>query len=175
MRRLAMIASVALLLTGCGDDDDQAEVVDRTRAVPADVRAFVDRIVDPATISAHLEYHVLNKNGGGEHDVEVVSQPPELTITIDGEEVDITDESALAQYGIFSGFMAANPKAAIEATARREDAGDAEHTQRDGDDCIGVPVQGAVTSTWCVGDEGILTSVDTPSVRYELTTLLIDG
>jgi hypothetical protein len=174
MRRLAAIVLVALVAACGGDDDGGAPsddaVVDRSREVPADVQAFVDGIVDPATLTAHAEYHVLNKNGGGEHDVVVDSDPPDLTITVDGTNVDVENEPALAQYGIFSGFMAANPKAAIEATARRADAGDAEIT----DGCISIPVQGAVTSTWCVNDDGFLSSVDNPSVRYELTSITVE-
>jgi hypothetical protein len=113
---------------------------------------------------------VLNKNGGAEHDVVVESDPPDHTITGDGTNVDVENEPALAQYGIFSGFMAANPKAAIEATARRADAGDAEIA----DGCISIPVQGAVTSTWCVDGDGFISKVDTPSVRYELTTISVE-
>lgn len=169
MRRLPAIVLGALLLAACGDDDDaDSGVVDRTREVPADVQDFLDRIVDPADVAVEVSYNLLNKNGGGEHRVDVVSRPPDLTVTIDGEVVDLDDEPALAQYGIFSGFLAANPKAAIEATARRADAGDAEHT-RDGElDCLSIPVQGAVASTWCITAEGFIAAVDTPSVRYEL-------
>jgi hypothetical protein len=174
VRRLPAIVLVALLAAcgGGGGDDagpDDGTVVDRSRDVPADVQAFVDRIVDPATLEVHAEYHVLNKNGGGEHVVVVDTDPPDVAITVDRIAVDIENEPALAQYGIFSGFMAANPKAAIEATARRADAGDAEIV----DGCLSIPVQGAVTSTWCVNDDGFVSSVDNPSVRYELTSITV--
>lgn len=172
MRRCAVIVLAALAaLSGCGDGDDaDPGVVDRTRDVPADVHAFLDRVVDPTTIAFTATYDLLNKNGGGEHVIHVESDPPELTATIDGEPVDLDDEPALSQFGIFSGFLAANPRAAIEATARREDAGDAEHTTRGDLDCIAIPVQGAVASTWCLTPEGIFGFVENPSVRYELTS-----
>ena len=171
MRRLPAIVLGALLLAACGDDDDvDTGVVDRSRPVPADVQAFLDRVTDPSEVAFVADYDLLNKNGGGEHVVHVESDPPALTVTIDGTEVDLDDEPALAQYGIFSGFLSANPRAAIEATARREDAGDAELTQRDGLDCIAIPVQGAVASRWCLNDDGIFGLVDVPSVRYQLTS-----
>jgi hypothetical protein len=176
VRRLPAIVLVVALLAACGGGDDDGggrpsddTVVDRTQDVPADVQAFLDDIVDPASMQLHAEYHVLNKNGGGQHEVVVDSAPPDIAITVDDIAVDIDDEPTLAQYGIFSGFMAANPKAAIEATARRADAGDAEIS----DGCLRIPVQGAVTSTWCVDEHGFLSSVDNPSVRYELTTVVI--
>ena len=172
MRRCAVIALAALAaLAGCGDRDDaDPGVVDRSRAVPADVRAFLDRVVDPATIAFTADYDLLNKNGGGTHVIHVESDPPQLSVTIDGEPVDLDDEPALSQFGIFSGFLAANPSAAIEATARRVDAGDAELTTRGDLDCIAIPVQGAVASTWCLHPAGIFGFVDIPSVRYELTS-----
>lgn len=172
MRRLALIAVVVVLAAGCGDDDGAADegVVDRDRAVPADVQAFVDRIVDPATTPFTGDYDLLNKNGGAEYLIHVESDPPEVTVTINGEVVDLTDEPALSAFGIFSGFLAANPKAAIEATARRSDAGDAELTEVDGNDCLAIPVQGAAASTWCITPDGFIASVDNPSVRYSLVS-----
>ena len=170
MRRLPAIVLGALLLAACGDDDDlDTGVVDRSRPVPEDVQAFLDRVADPSELAFVADYELLNKNGGGQHVVHVESDPPTLTVTIDGAPVDLDDEPALAQYGIFSGFLAANPSAAIEATARRVDAGDAELTERGGLDCIAIPVQGAVASTWCLNDDGLFGLVDNPSVRYELT------
>lgn len=172
MRRGAVIVLAALALSaGCGDDDDaDPSVVDRSREVPADVLAFLDRVVDPATIAFAADYDLLNKNGGGEHVIHVESDPPALAVTIDGEPVDLENEPALSRFGIFSGFLAANPSAAIEATARRADAGDAEHSRRDGLDCISIPVQGALASMWCLRPEGIFGFVDNPSVRYEVTS-----
>ena len=169
--RLAIVVLVALLAACGGGDDDVADdgIVERDRPVPADVQAFLDRVADPADLTLDLTYDLLNKNGGGEHVVHVESDPPRLIVTVDGEPVDLEDEPALARYGIFSGFLAANPKAAIEATARRVDAGDAELTEQDGLDCIAIPVQGAVASRWCLNADGIFGLVDNPSVRYRLT------
>jgi hypothetical protein len=173
VRRLPAIVLGALLLAACSDDDDDAGVVDRSRPVPADVQAFLDRVADPSALTFVADYDLLNKNGGGEHVVHVESDPPTLTVTIDGTAVDLDDEPALAQYGIFSGFLAANPSAAIEATARRPDAGDAVHSTREAAglrlDCIAIPVQGVAASTTCITDDGLVGYVDNPAVRYELT------
>jgi len=175
VRRLSAIVVVALSLVACGGDDgtdgggDDDGVVDRDRPVPADVQAFLDRVVeDPGALALDATYDLLNKNGGGEH-VVVVTAPP-LAITIDGAAVDPTDEPALAAYGIFSGFLAQNPRAAIEAAARRADADDAVFSTRDGMDCIAIPIRGVSTSTWCLDEIGIFGYVDTPSVRYELVS-----
>jgi hypothetical protein len=170
---MAVLVLVALLAACGGDDGGAVGVVDRSRAVPADVRAFLARIADPAAVSFVADYSLLNKNGGAEHTVHVESDPPALRVTIDGAEVDLTDEPSLAQYGIFSGFLAANPKAAIEATARRADAGDAVRSTREAAglrlDCIAIPVQGVAASTTCITDDGLVGYVDNPAVRYELT------
>ena len=177
MRRRFAIALVLLLGIGtagaCGDDDGTAfdadgdGIVDRDRPLPDDVQQFVDRIApDVAELDLALTYSVLNKNGGDEHVVEVASPP--LVLRVDGEEVAITDDARLSSFGIFSGFLAANPKAAIEAAARRADAGDALFTTRGEMDCIAVPVGGTSTSTWCLLDVGVFGYVDTPSVRYEV-------
>ena len=179
MRRLTAIVLVALVvLVACGDDDDDetdAGVVDRSREVPADVRSFLDRVADPHTLSFTATYRVLNRNGGAEHTVDVVSKPPALTLTVDGTAVDADDDVALSAYGIFSGFLAANPSAAIEATARRADAGDAIFTTKDVAgvrlDCISIPVQDVPTAVACLTPDGIFGSFDNASVRYELMRL----
>lgn len=166
MRRCAVIVLGALaVLVGCGGGDDDPGVVDRSRDVPAAVQAFLDRVVTPAELAYTAEYDLLNKNGGGRHVIEVASDPPELEVRIDGEPVDLADEPALARFGIFSGFLAQNPLAAIEASARRADAGDAQFPERDGLDCLAIPVQGAVASTWCLNRDGIFAFVENPSVR----------
>ena len=168
MPRWFAIALVALL-TACGGDDDDATddtLVDRTRAVPADVQAFLDRVADPAALTLDLTYDVLNKNGGSEHVVHVTSPP--LAITVDDEPVELTDEARLASFGIFSGFLAQNPAAAIEAAARRADADDAVFTERDGLECIAIPISGTATSQWCLTADGVFGYVDNPSVRYSI-------
>jgi hypothetical protein len=163
--RFAIVLVAALAACG-GDGGDDASVVERDRPVPADVQAFLDRVVDPATLTLDVTYDLLNKNGGGEHVVHVSSPP--LAVTIDGEPVDLADEPALAAFGIFSGFLADNPAAAIEANARRVDADDAVFSERGDLDCIAVPIAGSATSTWCLTDDGYFGYVDNPSVRYEL-------
>lgn len=160
---------------GKGDDDstDGAGVPDRSRPVPADVRAFLERVADPSELAFTATYHLLTKNGGSEHTLVATSTPSGLHLTIDGATVDPTDEAALSSFGIFSGFLAKNPAAAIEAAARRADAGDAVHTKRTAGgiqlDCIAVPVQGAQSSEACLTPDGIFGYVDNTAVRYELT------
>ncbi|MEA3021078.1 MAG: hypothetical protein QOI47_2602 [Actinomycetota bacterium] len=176
MRRLPAIVVVALLV-GCGGGgggtSSGASIVDRTGAVPKDVRAFLARIVDPGTVRFTATYALLNKNGGATHEVHVVSETENLRIDIDGTAVDAHDDVALSTYGIFSGFLAANPKAAIEAAARRADAGPARFPTRGAAgltlDCVAIPVQGATTYTACISPAGVIGYVDSASVRYELT------
>jgi hypothetical protein len=167
-RRVAILLLVVLAGAACGGDEPDDPVVDRTGEVPADVQAYLDRVADPSALTLDLTYDLLNKNGGGKHEVHVTSPP--LTVTIDGEPVDLDDQPALAAYGIFAGFLAENPAAAIDAAARREDADDAAFSERDGMDCIAIPIAGTATSTWCLTDDGIFGYVDSPSVRYELRT-----
>jgi hypothetical protein len=177
MRAVALFVVLAVL-AACGGDDAASPtptVVDRGRPVPKEVQAFLDEVVDPATVAFVADYHLLNKNGGGEHEIHVTSRPPTLEVTIDGTAVDLTDQASLVPFGIFAGFLSANPKAAIEAAARRADAGVAALSTRPGatDDleCIEIPVQEVVASTWCLHPIGIFGYVDTPSVRYEVQEL----
>jgi hypothetical protein len=165
--RFAIVLVALVLGAGCGDDDTVDDgVVDRSGEVPADVQAFLDRVADPSALVLDLTYDLLNKNGGGEHEVHVTSPP--LAVAIDGAPVDLDDQPALAAYGIFAGFLAENPAAAIEAAARREDADAAVFTERNGMDCIAIPVAATATSTWCLTDDGVFGYVDSPSVRYEV-------
>jgi hypothetical protein len=173
--RVVAIVLVALLAACGGDDDDDAAagIVERDREVPADVQAFLDRVADPHATAFTATYAVLTKNGGAEHKVEVTSTPPDLTLVVDGASIDPDDDVALSVYGLFAGFLADNPKAAIAATASRADADVARFSNHAAAsitlDCIEIPVQRAVTATWCLTPEGLFGFVDNPSVRYELT------
>lgn len=175
MRAVAAIVLAALVgaCSGDGTGGDASDgVVERDRPVPADVQAFLDRVIDPTDVAFTADYELLNKNGGGVHDLHVESEPPAVRVTIDGEPVDLEDQPALARFGIFAGFLAENPSAAIRAAAQREDAGDAVFTEPYGIECIAIPVQGVSTSTWCLSSRlGIFAYVDTPAVRYELVDL----
>lgn len=166
--RFAIVLVALLAACGGGDGGGGGSdgIVERDRPVPADVQAFLDRLADPGTLTLDATYDLLNKNGGGEHVVHVSSPP--LAVTIDDEPVDLDDEPALAAFGIFSGFLAANPAAAIEATAQRADADDAVFSERGDLDCIAIPIQGTATSTWCLTADGLFGYVDNPSVRYEI-------
>jgi hypothetical protein len=174
--RFVLVALVGLLAAcgGKGDDDAGGSgVPDRTRPVPADVRAFLDRVADPSKLAFTATYHLLTKNGGSEHSVAVASTPPSVRVTIDGAAIDPTDDAALSSFGIFSGFLAKNPSAAIEAAARRADAEDAVFTTRTAAGvqlrCIAVPVQGAQSSEACITPDGIFGFVDNTAALYELT------
>jgi hypothetical protein len=178
MRRATLFVVLTLaLLAGCGGDgkgDDLGSgVPDRTRAVPADVRSFLERVADPTSVAFHATYHLLTKSGGAEHVIDVTSAARKLTVTIDGKVVDLADQAALSAYGIFAGFLGANPAAAVESAARRADADDAAHTKRTvagvSLDCIAVPVQDVTTSELCITRDGIAGYVDNPAARYELT------
>ena len=146
---------------------------DRSRAVPADVRTFLDQIADPTKVAFHATYHLLTKSGGAEHVVDVTSSPPTLRVTIDGTAVALGNDASLSAYGIFSGFLSTNPAAAIRAAAKRTDADDAVHTTRSvagvALTCLAVPVQGAATTETCITSDGIVGYVDNPAARYELT------
>jgi hypothetical protein len=177
VRRATAFVALTLVVAGCGGgkgDQLGSGVPDRTRAVPADVRSFVDRVAAPSKVAFHATYHLLTKSGGTEHRLDVTSAPPKLTVTIDGKAVDLADQPALSAYGIFAGFLGANPAAAIEAAARRADADDATHTKRTIAgvelDCIAVPVQDVTTSELCITNDGIAGYVDNPAARYELTS-----
>jgi hypothetical protein len=177
VRRATAFATV-LLLAACGGggkgNDLGSGVPDRTRPVPADVRAFLDRVAEPTKVPFHATYHLLTKSGGGEHTIDVTSAPPKLSVLVDDKPVDLHDQAALSAYGIFGGFLGANPAAAIEAAARRTDAEDAKHTKRTvagvSLDCIAVPVQSASTSELCLTADGVAGYVDNPAAQYELTS-----
>lgn len=177
-RQTATIVLLALtVLTSCGrgkGNELGSGVPDRTRQVPGDVRSFVRRVADPTKVSFHATYHLLTKSGGTEHRIDVTSAPPELAVTIDDKAVDLDDQAALAAYGIFGGFLGANPAAAVQAAASRSDADDAKHTKRTvagvSLDCIAVPVQDVTTSELCITPDGIAGYVDNPAARYELTS-----
>jgi hypothetical protein len=173
----AALVLATALAAGCGGSGDDGDavgtddgVVDRSRPVPAEVTEFVDAIVDPVTVPGFVaDYRVLNKNGGGEHTVHVTVEGGALVLSVDGEPVDANDDAALSAYGIFSGFLHANPVAAIRAAAARADAGDAVFSERGALECIAVPVQEVTASSWCVDATGVIGFVETPSVRYERT------
>jgi hypothetical protein len=173
VRRTAAIVVVALLAGCAGGDDSDAGVVDRSRDLPADVQSFLDRVADPTGLAFRATYAVLNKNGGEEHILEVVSDPPVLTLEVDGTRVRADDDVTLSSFGIFSGFLAENPAAAIEAAARRADAGDAVFSSVElaGThlDCITIPVQRVQASKACQTPDGVFGLVENPSVHYELT------
>ena len=176
MRAAALFVLLALV-AGCGRSSPSSPpetVVDRSRELPVDVKAFLDRVADEHTLAFTATYDVLKRLGGEESTVEVEADPPDVTITA-GEVVVVNgeNEAALSAVGIFSGFMTTGPAKAIEAAARRADAEPARHSSRTAAgirlDCIQIPVQDTAASTACLTPDGIFGFVDNPAVRYELT------
>jgi hypothetical protein len=146
---------------------------DPDRDVPAELQGFLERAERGAVQPFTAEYAVLRKLGSTSSTVLVEQDPPELRITVGGVVVDPTSEEQLAPYGIFSGFATTGPVEAIRSLARRDDASAPQFSERTVAgvtlECVAVPVQQAVTATWCITPDGVFGYVDNPAVRYELT------
>lgn len=181
--RVASAALLVVLLAACGGSGGATTStttgdVDETAPVPAEVRAFVERIAEPGTVAFRATYRVRPKTGGDESTVEVVATPPTWELRAGDVVVQAgpgrqADEAALAGLGIFSRFFATGPADVLEADARRAGAGPLAESERTvlgmALPCAGVPLGGAPASTYCVTPEGIVGWADTPSVAYELT------
>jgi hypothetical protein len=185
MRRLLPLLLVVACAVGCSGgerpttDAAPSTSVAPSAPLPAAVRDVVAQVAEPGTLAFRATYHVVRKLGGGETDVTVVAEPPRWTITA-GEVVVRArrgrgvDETRLAALGISSRFFATAPARALATDARREGAGEPVTSMRTvaGVDlrCIAVPIDGATPSTYCLTSDGVFGSVDTPAVRYELTS-----
>lgn len=185
MRRalLALLPALAVLGAcsagnGAGTTSTTIGEVDGDAPVPADVRAFVERIAEPGEVPFRATYRVRPKTGGPEAVVEVVATPPTWLIrtgdvTVEGGPGKEPDEAALGGVGVFSRFFATGPADVLEADARRPTAGPLLESERPvlGTvlPCAGVTLGADPASTFCVTPEGIVGWADTPTVAYELT------
>ena len=83
-------------------------------------------------------------------------------------------EALLSEVGLFSRFFSTGPAQALATDARRSTAGEPETSTRTvaGVEvrCMAIPQRSQVAATYCLTDEGVFGWVDTPAVRYELTT-----
>jgi hypothetical protein len=197
MRRMLPLLLVALVLAGCSSDDSSPEVVRSTTTttsltdgLPATLAAFLDDAVEPGAVPFRATYHVLQKLGGRQTDLVVVSDPPAAQIRmgdlvfVDGPKpatcrtssqrcVGDVREPLLAPTGVFSNFFGSGPARQLATDARRTVSGDPVFTERTAAGvtmrCAAVPLRGQVVSTYCLTPEGVFGYVDTPGVHYELT------
>jgi hypothetical protein len=193
--RPILLAALLVLLAGCTSAERPSTApgpstsVAPDRALPREVRAFVASVAEPGSIPFRATYHVQRKLGGGEADVEVVASPPAWTIS--SGDISVTDgtgqqtcvggrcregvrDEVLAPLGVFSRFFATAPARSLETDARRAGAGAAVGSTRTSAGvalrCLAVPIDGATPSTYCLTPQGVFGFVDTPFVRYELTS-----
>jgi hypothetical protein len=199
MRRAVplLLVLLVLLVAGCsGGERPTTDAAPSTSvapeaSLPRAVTAFVEDVAAPGSAPFRATYHVVRKLGGGETDVEVRAAPPSWMVTagdiivIDGKKrwtcvrsratcTRGVRDQALAPTGVFSRFFASAPALALQTDARRSGAGTALTSTRTSAGvtmhCLSVPINGVTPSTYCLTDEGVFGFVDTPSVRYELTS-----
>jgi hypothetical protein len=197
MRWFLPLLLVALVLAGCSSDGATPPVVRSTTTttalteeLPASLATFVDGTTEPGAVAFRATYHVLQKLGGQQTDLLVVSAPPAAQIRmgdlvfVDGPKpatcrtsakrcVGEVREQLLAPTGVFSTFFSNGPTRQLATDARRTVSGDPVFTDRTVAGitlhCAAVPLRGEVVSTYCLTPEGVFGYVDTPSVHYELT------
>jgi hypothetical protein len=197
MRRTPLALLVVALAAACSSGSDGGAdggtapptSVDGRRALPADVRAFLDDVAEPGTLAFRATYRVFRKLGGGERELEVVAEPPSWQVRdgdllfVDGPDaatcrisqercVGEVREELLSGTGVFSRFFSTAPARALATDARRTGSGAAVPSTRTVGGvelrCLAVPVGGSTPSTYCLTGEGVFGWVDTPAVRYEL-------
>ncbi|MCU1484414.1 MAG: hypothetical protein JWN67_1160 [Actinomycetia bacterium] len=194
MRRLLPLLVLAALLAGCSSDGGGTAAprstttsTELTAGLPADLAAFLDG-VHSAPFTA--TYHVLQKLGGTQTDLAVVSDGTSAQIRM-GDLVFVVGpkpatcrtsaqrcvgdvrEPLLSPTGVFTNFFSSGPARQLATDARRVQAGDpvfsekvvAGVTLR----CAAVPLREQLPSTYCRTPEGTFGWVDTPAVHYELT------
>jgi hypothetical protein len=197
MRRLLPLLVVLAVLAGCSNGGDAPVAAPSTTSttaltdgLPAPLVELLGAVAPPGTVAFRARYHVLQKLGGQQTDLDVVSAPPSWQIRmgdlvfVDGPRpatcrtsarrcVGDVREPLLAPTGVFSRFFSAGPAQALATDARRTVAGEPQLSQRTVAGvalrCAGVPLNGAIASTYCLTPEGVFGYVDTPSVHYELT------
>jgi hypothetical protein len=196
MRRLLPLVLVLALavLAGCSSNGPErvpaassTTTTELTEGLPAELAAFVAK-ARPAAFTG--TYHVLQKLGGQQSDLQVASDGTTTRIT-DGDLVFVVGpkpatcstatrrcvgevrDQLLAPSGVFTNFTAGGPSRQLATDARRVQAGDPQFSERTAAgvtvQCAAVPLRGVVASTYCLTAEGVWGWVDTPSAHYELT------
>ena len=197
-RPLLAVLVAAAVLGGCSGGDRPstgAEGPTTTAApdedLPPEVDAFLERAAGGQGTAFEASFEVLRKLGGVRSTASVVAGPGGARITVGDLVVLVGDhpatcrtsaeacvgevrEDQLAPYGIFSRFWSTGPADALRTVVRRDDAGPPVTSTRTAAgvplDCIAVPVGSALPATSCTTPEGVFGFVDTPAVRYELTS-----
>ncbi|MCU1375390.1 MAG: hypothetical protein JWO68_2676 [Actinomycetia bacterium] len=185
------------VVAGCSSDSGGPQVIrstttttSLTAGLPAPLVDFLDGVAAPGSLAFRASYQVLQKLGGKQTDVEVVSDPPSWQvrvgdlIVVDGPDpatcrtstkrcVGQVREQLLAPTGVFSRFFASGTAQALATDARRVAAGDPVLSARTVAGvalrCAGIPLGTSTVSTYCLTAEGVFGWVDTPSVHVELT------
>jgi hypothetical protein len=198
MRRLLPLLLVALVVAGCSSDGGDATAPPRstttttelTAGLPADLAAFLDVVTDNRHQPFRATYHVLQKLGGAQTDLVVVSDGTSTQIRM-GDLVFVTGpkpatcrtsaercvgevrDQLLSPTGVFSNFYADGPARQLATDARRVQAGDPVLSDKVVAGvalrCAAVPLREQLVSTYCRTAEGVFGWVDSPSVHYELT------
>lgn len=176
------VLALALLLAACSGGERpslgaaSSSTVTTPAEVPPELRRFLERAEAGASQAFTAEYSVLRKLGSTTSTALVESDPPALRVSVGDVVVDAgpgAQEELLAPFGLFTGFATTGPVEALRNLAARPDAGAPHFTERTAAgvalDCVAVPVQQALTATWCITPEGVFGYVDNPSLRFELT------
>jgi hypothetical protein len=167
------------LLAACSADPEP-EPAPAEPEVPAALQEFLDGVAPHASVAFTATYDVLQKLGGETVEVRVAVDPPAWRIEV--EDVVVSEdatcvagscsagvqENQLTQFGFTSRFFSDAPARQLVVDARREGAGEPERSERDGLDCIGVPVGAAIPTTACLTPEGVFGYVDDPARRVSL-------
>jgi hypothetical protein len=108
-------------------------------------------------------------------DLVVVDGPKPATCRVSAARcVGDVREQLLTDVGVFSRFFATGPKEALVTAAGRADAGAPVFSSRTVAgvplECAAVPVGGVVPTVSCLTAEGVFGFVDSPAVRFELTS-----
>jgi hypothetical protein len=197
MRRFLPLLVVLAVLAGCSSGGAEPQVVPSTTSttsltagLPASLVEFLDGVAEPGSVAFRGSYHVLQKLGGAQTDIEVLSDPPNWQLRVgdlvfvDGPKpatcrvsaqrcVGQLREQLLAPMGVFSRFFSSGSAQALATDARRVQAGDPVFSERTVAGvrlrCASVPLSGVTVSTYCLTPDGVFGWVDTPAAHVELT------